>query len=118
MSADDSDRLIGRLPQDRRLKILDALAASSRGQLVYVEHSYWRKLDDTTKTVVGTILAVALHQGSGDVALVVKPADETLRELAIPAPHVLRVRAAYPYGKAKPNAHRLGEVLAGPPLPR
>lgn len=117
---DDVDKLIGRLPDDVRRRMLDTIAASSRDHLVAVEHAYDRKLEGAS-TLIGTIVAVAfVPSGSCSTALVVEPADPKRRTVAISAAHVLRIRAAHPWGKAARDGfrYRLGEVLAGPPLTR
>lgn len=118
MSTNDADRLIGRLPTERRAAILDALVASSRpGRLVAIEHAYTRKLDEA-KVLIGELVALAFSSSSGTShMLIVDPVDPELRVVALSAAHVLRIRAAHPYGSTRPGAHRLGEVLAGPPLP-
>ena len=119
-NAGDAGRLIGRLPADRRLVILDAIAhaAAGEGKLVRVEHAYNRKLDENNTTTLGRVIGIAYNAGAGDVTLVVDPVAADRRMVAIPAAHVLRVRWAYPYGALKPGAYRIGEVLAGPPVRR
>lgn len=112
----DHEKLIGRLPDDTRRRILDRLAV--RPSLVAVEHSYFRRFESAT-TTVGTILSVAYSLSGGtSTVLVVRPLDDRLRDVAIPAAHVLRIRAASPWGSTKPGRVRLGEVLAGPPIVR
>lgn len=110
------DRLIGRLPEADRLALLDAIASSTHGTLIAVEHSYERQLE-TAKTTVGRITAVAYSPSGGcSTVLVLKPADQKLRNIAISAAHVLRIRMATPWPAMGPEAHKLGEVIAGPPL--
>lgn len=119
MSANSADKLIARLPEAERLKILDAIArATQHGSTVNVEYSHQRKLDEAT-SVVGRVLGVAYAPGGGSsIELVVQPVAPSKRLLAIPAAHVLRVRWAHdPSGMVgtDPTAYLLGEVLAGPP---
>ena len=112
----DHDKVIARLTPDTRRAILDRLC--HRHPLVAVEYGYDRKLETATR-IVGTLVGVAYSTSGGTFdVLVVSPASPNLRLRAISAAHVVRVRAAHPYGKARPGAFRLGEVLAGPPLDR
>lgn len=124
MSAGTADKLIARLPADERRKILDAIANArgvQRGDPVIVEHSYRRRLDETQQ-LVGRVLGVAWAPGgSGDLVLIVRPIDPTLRMVAIPAAHVCRVSWARHHGtssladETNPKLYRRGEILAGPP---
>lgn len=119
-----TDRLIGRLPDEERIKVLDQLAAELApvGSTVLVEHAYTRKLADA-KSVVATIVGVAYAPtGGSSTVLVVKPVDPRKRLIAIPAAHVCRVRWASVYGPEAPEEWRgkaiLGAVIAGPPVDR
>lgn len=116
----DADRLIGRLPVDRRRIVLDAIAhATKHGSTVAVEHTQDRKLAEAT-TTIGRIIGVAYAPGGGaDLVLVLDPVRPDRRMLALPAAHVCRVRWAHePTGTrpGDPSAYDLGAVIAGPPL--
>ena len=123
MSAGDEARLIGRLPADRRRRILEAAVRAAKGRPVLVEHAYDRKLD-AARTMVARleVLAYTTGGGSADV-LVVYPTAAGYRAHALPAAHVLRVRFVdvYPAGGAGTvvddlgTSYVAGEVLVGPP---
>lgn len=111
------DKLIGRLPTDERLQILDAITQATRhGSTVQVEHHYHRKLDGAN-SIVCTVVGVAYSHGTH--VFVIRPVDPGLRLVALPVAHVLRIRWAHdPSGQVSddPADYNLGEVLAGPPI--
>lgn len=117
----DHDRLICRLPEERRRNMLETIAATSRDNTVLVEHSYDRQLEGATLTV-GRIIGVAYNVGGGSSdLLVVQPARTDRRMVAIPAARILRISGATPIHTPamgdQPVRHgfRRGQVIAGPP---
>ncbi|KQP81589.1 hypothetical protein [Aeromicrobium sp. Leaf291] len=111
-------RIIKRLHWRERIRVLDEVAARTQGELVRVEHATDGPLAEAAG-VVGHIVGVALDHGTrSSIGLVVRPADPSLRLVVIPDNHVMRVRRVVPWGRTRPGAYRVLEVIAGPPARR
>lgn len=120
-----ANRLIARLPEKDRRRMLEAVVTSSHGYPVLVEYHSSRQLEGATR-LLGRLVGVAYTPGgSCSDTLVVKPAAATRRLVALSAAHVLRVTAATQLERPEdPEAplyddamvpYRLAEVIAGPP---